>query len=175
MKNFREIVLLSYAGLCALQATAVEKEPAIVQAALAGDLKAVKAAIKRGDDLNAQRSPTDLFGIGGDGDTALMVSAERGEVALVKTLLDAGADPKAEAGWDQPHAGHSALSLALRNFPERPEQGKKIIRLLLDAGAPVNTITDGYWAMGRYDRHHVDRFIEVQNKFAIAERNHDLL
>jgi ankyrin repeat protein len=90
----------------------------VADAAMRGDLVAVRALIARRADVNAPQ---------GDGATALHWAVYRGRVDLVEALLKAGANQKA-ANRD----GSTPLWLASINGDAA------VIRPLLDAGADVN-------------------------------------
>jgi ankyrin repeat protein len=77
--------LLIAAGLGGLRAGA-DSDPAILRAVLQRDNAAVQQQLKAGADVNAAR---------GDGFTALHAAAMEGDVAIVQTLLVAGANAAA--------------------------------------------------------------------------------
>ncbi len=90
----------------------------VAEAAMRGDLAAVRALVARKADVNVPQ---------GDGATALHWAVYRGRPDLVEALLKAGANPKA-ANRD----GSTPLWLASINGDAA------VIRALLDAGADVN-------------------------------------
>src|SRR5688572_11316395 len=58
-------------------------EPAIVDVAISGDVKALRSLLRQGADLGAAQS---------DGMTALHWAVQRRDLAMTDALLDAGAD-----------------------------------------------------------------------------------
>ena len=70
------------AVVLALAGAAAHAEPAIVDAAMNGDLKALRALVKQSADVNAQQP---------DGMTALHWAVQRRDVAMIDALLAAGA------------------------------------------------------------------------------------
>ena len=98
---------------------------ALLLAAIAPDAPvadAVRALIKQGADVNAAQ---------GDGMTALHWAAEKGDVALAKVLVTAGARLTATTR----HGAYTPLHVAART-------GRgAAVAALLDAGADVNTVT----------------------------------
>lgn len=95
-----------------------DQEKDLLEAAAAGDLKAVKAALAAGVDVNASRS---------DGWTALHAAAERSRTAVMKQLVAAGADVNAR-GFLEVTPLHWA---AIRGPTEA-------VQVLVEAGADVN-------------------------------------
>ena len=75
------------------------------------------------------KTPAVVNGRGPEGSTPLMYAALYGDAALVKALLDAGADPNIRN-----HAGATALTWALDDVEK--------VRVLVDAGADVNATSD---------------------------------
>ena len=99
----------------------------LMRASMRGDLKAVRALLKRG----AKVDELHYAGI-----TALMIAAERGHLPVVKELLAAGADPDHTAMT--PHAGQiSALAWAVRSDSAGSDK-VEMVETLIDAGADVN-------------------------------------
>jgi ankyrin repeat protein len=101
---------------------AVPPESPVADAAMRGDVEAVRALLERGADVNAPQ---------GDGMTALHWAAELGEAALAAVLLDAGADPAASTRL----GAYTPLHLASR------EGHAGIVAALLEAGADVHAAT----------------------------------
>jgi ankyrin repeat protein len=95
----------------------------LVDAAKAGDVAAVRAAIQKKADVNATAS---------DGSTALHWAVHRDALEVVDLLLGAGADPKAANRY-----GVTPLSLAATNGNAR------IVERLLRGGADPNTSLPG--------------------------------
>src|SRR5262245_16102698 len=71
-------VVLAFAGAMA------QAEPAIVDAAMNGDLKTVRTLVRQGIDVNATQP---------DGMTALHWAVERRDLPMMNALLEAGARP----------------------------------------------------------------------------------
>ena len=76
-----------------------------------------------------RKAPAVVNGRGPEGSTLLMYAALYGSPALVKQLLEAGADPNVRN-----NAGATALTWAVDDVEK--------VRLLVDAGADVNAISD---------------------------------
>lgn len=116
----RGLVCLTVAwlGACAVLAA---QGPALVDAAKAGDLAAVRALLARGADPNAAAA---------DGATAVHWAAHRDDLALLNTLLAARARPDAHTRYKV-----APLTLAAQNG------SAALIARLLDAGADPNTIS----------------------------------
>lgn len=91
----------------------------VADAAMNGDLNAVKALIAGGADVNASQ---------GDGMTALHWAAENGQVEMVKTLLFAGAFPDAATR----NGGYTPLHLSAR------AGHSGAVESLLEGGANAN-------------------------------------
>ena len=101
---------------------ATRPDAPVADAAMRGDVDAVKALIKQGADVNAAQ---------GDGMTALHWAAEKGDAALAQVLVTAGASVAATTR----HGAHTALHVAATN-------GRgPVIKTLLAAGANVNVAT----------------------------------
>lgn len=115
-----DVVTLSFLETEA--APAVATADTLTDAAEAGDLEAVGAALDSGTDVDAR----DPFGR-----TALMRAAEAGEVEVLRLLIDAGADLQATSA-----DGRTALTIAAANAPT-----PQAPLLLLQAGADP-TIAD---------------------------------
>lgn len=106
---------LSVAGLLAAHA-----EPAIVDAAMKGDLKTVRSLARQADSLTAAHP---------DGMTALHWAVQRRDLPMTDLLLDAGADPTLAN-----RTGAKPLYLAAQNGDAA------IIARLLEAGEDANAI-----------------------------------
>ena len=98
-----------------------------------GDVEGVTRAISAGVDPSARNEP--------DGVSSLIAASSAGHVAIVRLLIDAGADvnytlpaPESGPGSNNAMAGASALHLVAFGSEEHEE----IVRLLLEAGANVN-------------------------------------
>ena len=92
------------------------------------DIRRIKSAINRGWNVNTRLS---------DGNTALHVAAANGNVEMVKLLLKNNASVNIKA----PNYGKTPLHEACEIYEGNPE----VVRLLLDAGAKVDTRDDrGY-------------------------------
>jgi uncharacterized protein len=105
--------------VCAAAAAAAQAEPAIVDAAMTGDLKTVRALIGQGD-VNATQP---------DGMTALHWAVERRDHAMIDVLLAAGAKHDITN-----RTGASPLYLAATNGDAAA------IARLLDAGEDANAV-----------------------------------
>jgi ankyrin repeat protein len=100
-------------------------DSAVADAAMKGDIEAVRALLKDGADVNAAQ---------GDGMTALHWAAEAGDIELVGMLLYAGANPQGVTRL----GGYTPLHLASKAGRARVVAG------LLEAGAdPVARTTTG--------------------------------
>ena len=97
----------------------------LIQAAMDGDLRGIKALIAAGADVNAKG--------GAGGTTALMYAVTRGRVDCVKALIAAGADVNAKS-----NRGQTAFMVASAN-PFRNDRNnaefENIIEALKAAGA----------------------------------------
>ncbi len=112
----------------------------VADAAMRGDLEAVRALVRAGADVNSSH---------GDGMTALHWAAERGDVALASLLLQAGArvDAGTRIGRYQPlhlavRQGHREVALALLQAVADPvarttNSGVTPLHLAAAAGDPV--------------------------------------
>jgi ankyrin repeat protein len=112
------VLLFVGAALAARPGPAAAAGADVADAAMRGDLEAVRALIARTADVNATQ---------GDGATALHWAVYRGRPDLVDVLLKAGANPKAVN-----RDGSTPLWLACING------NAAVIRALLDAGADAN-------------------------------------
>jgi ankyrin repeat protein len=108
-------------GMTAMLGAAVSPSP-VADAAMRGDLAAVRALIQEKADVNAAE---------GDGMTALHWAAERGDRDLAALVLNAGADPSAQTRIGH----HTPLHVAARSGQA------DIVRLLVGAKASVNALT----------------------------------
>ncbi len=165
----RVLVAIAVMALC-VGSRAFAADSPLVQAAAAGDLTAVRALLKQGQDVNAPGSDgatalhwvvraddlatTDLLLRAGArvavknalGITPLYIAAENGNTALLRRLLDAGADA---ATTDA--SGDTVLMAAVR------AGNADAVQLLLDRGAAVNSADPQFqhtalmWAVRRND------------------------
>lgn len=106
--------------LCAERAHGYQEED-LLQAAAAGNLEAVKAALAAGVDVNTSRR---------DGWTALHAAAERSRVEIVKQLIEAGANVNAQG-----FLGVTPLHWAAIRGPT------EAVVALIQAGAVINVET----------------------------------
>jgi uncharacterized protein len=97
-------------------------ESRVADAAMGGDVAAVRALLRGGADVNAAE---------GDGMTALHWAAEHGDQELAKVLLEAGANARAETRIGR----HTPLHVAAKGGHDR------VVRLLVDAKADVSALT----------------------------------
>ncbi|MEJ1930626.1 ankyrin repeat domain-containing protein [Nostoc sp. NIES-2111] len=99
-----------------------------IKAAMYGRLAEVQQAISNGIDVNA---------IGSNGQTALMYAAQFGQISVVQTLLDAGADPNILTDSDD---GLGEEMTALMQVAGSFFAGNRheVVRLLVQAGADIN-------------------------------------
>ncbi len=95
--------------------------------AVAGDIEEVKRAINIGIEIDE---------LGSGGYTALMAAAYYGHKKVVKTLLEAGANPNLLSDDDGLGMGMTALMLVAGSFFAHNRQA--IVKLLLSGGADVN-------------------------------------
>jgi len=109
------VVMLSLAG-------ATPPEAPVADAAMRGDVEAVRSLLQRGGDPNAAQ---------GDGMTALHWAAELGDAELAQVLVDAGAElePMTRLGSYRP------LHIAARNGHV------EVLRVLLEGGASPSVPT----------------------------------
>lgn len=103
--------------------SAAPREAPVADAAMRGDLEAVRALIAKGEDVGAAQ---------GDGMTALHWAADRGDVAMAEALLEAGA----RVGSITRRGSYTPLHVAARAGRGR------MIELLLAAGAEPNARTE---------------------------------
>src|SRR5687768_10021067 len=99
------------AVLCMAPLVAAAPESPVAEAAMRGELEAVRLLIKQKSDVNVARA---------DGMTALHWAARRGDVAMTQALIDAGAHVEAQTrlGAYTPlhvaaNGGHAAVVRAL--------------------------------------------------------------
>lgn len=114
--------------------THTEGETPLMAASRSGSVPAVKLLLSKGVDVNA----ADAF----QKETALMWAAGEGHLAVVDTLLNAGANPNLTAhittlsergrNADHPTGGFTALMWAARNGNE------EVVRRLVKGGADLN-------------------------------------
>ncbi len=95
---------------------------ALIAAAAADDIKAVRALIRSGADANAENAR---------GETALMMAAANGDTELVGALLGAGA-----------HAGTRDASGGTALMRAANDGNAEVVGALIKAGADVNAIDD---------------------------------
>lgn len=123
------VVGLLLAGGIAVVTRMSHSPRSLIAAAESGDLMAVREALAAGDDVNQIRSRTTGWQAGEPKrriETPLFIAARDGHTEIVRTLLQAGADPDIICT-----DGGTALIVAAGNRERRAE----IVRLLLDAGA----------------------------------------
>lgn len=111
-------------------------------------IKYIKMAIEHGFDEKKEKKLTKLVKTGVDinekdanGDTALVMAAEKGNEEVVKYLLKVGADVNAKNNYD---------ATALTNAAFMGQTG--VIKLLIEAGADINAknqsfLFEGYTAL----------------------------
>lgn len=116
----RGLVCFAAAWLCAYVVLGAQG-PALVEAAKAGDLAAVRSLLARGADPNAAAA---------DGTTAVHWAAHRDDLTLLNALLAARARPDARTRYQV-----APLTLAAQNG------SAALIARLLDAGADPNTVS----------------------------------
>lgn len=98
------------------------------EALVSGDIEAVRRYIAAGGDLEVRLN----VGRADGGQTPLHIAAGRGHVALVRMLLEAGADPNALST-----SGNTPLSRAICG----PDHGPQTVELLLAHGADPDLST----------------------------------
>lgn len=107
--------LICVAFTCSLLA---DDGGSLIDAAIAGDLPAIKMLLEKGSDVN---------GMGNDGSTALIYAAQNGRGAVVEALLKKGADV------NLPNNGGSTAT-GLASFMG----DTNIVKMLLEKGAKVD-------------------------------------
>ena len=118
-----------------------QKAETFIKAALFGDLARVQSAIKR--------KKVDINAIGSDGKTALMYAAREHRVAIVKALLEAGANPDLinDRENDGKGEGFSALMYVVDNRWQHDDYAV-LLKLLKKARANLNLQqSEGYTAL----------------------------
>src|SRR4029079_14843525 len=98
------------------------RTPVVAEAAMRGDIAAVRKAIQQGADVNIAQ---------GDGMNALHWAAEHGDSAMAELLLKA----KANVGATPRDAGYTPLHLASRRA------SASVVRALLKAGADAQAVS----------------------------------
>ena len=112
----------------------------------------VKALLARGADPNAQLRATRIQGSGGArvsmaGTTPLLAASTAADVALVRLLIEKGADPQLETEKGMtPLMGAAGLAHKM----DRPSQKEYddallVAKLLVEEGADVNTVGENGW------------------------------
>ena len=129
----------------------------LMRAAERGDLRTVRALLKRRADVNAK----DVFG-----GTALMSAASRGHLQVVKALLAAGADPNARGATF--HYGDFSVLIAALQTENR--DWLRIVDALIAAGAEVNP-TGGF---GRFPLVHAVERRSTEMVDALLARGADV-
>jgi uncharacterized protein len=121
----RRAPLVTVAGalLAAVMIAAVPVDSPVADAAMRGDLEAIRSLLRQGADVNAAQS---------DGMTALHWAADRGDREMTEVLVYAGADLEAGTRIGR----YRPLHLASRNGHS------EVVQALLGAGARVDAVTD---------------------------------
>ena len=124
MKSIRLFVTLII-GVFVLSA-AKDYKPTIsmVEAVNAGDKKAVAYYIKHGEDVNQKDK---------EGNTLLLIAADKGYTKIVESLIKAGADVNKDRNKWTP-----LLAAACKEYED-------IIEILIDAKADVNAESNDGW------------------------------
>jgi ankyrin repeat protein len=137
----KSVELLLKAG-AEVNATNVFGATALMAAAASGDLDTVKVLVRHGADLNAHSRGSEPTVIWGGGRSPLGWATFRGDLAMTKFLIGAGAEVNSPEGFG------SALSQAAWN------DQTKVAEFLLAHGADVrqkdfmNEFTPLHWAAG---------------------------
>ncbi len=100
----------------------------ILAAAGHGDLEGFRQLLGNGVSVNSANHL---------GYTPLMSAARSYRVEIVSVLLDAGADPRHTT-----NDGFTALHTAVGETPSLPEKQRDCVRLLVQAGAPLDAKTE---------------------------------
>jgi uncharacterized protein len=116
------------------------KNPALIDAIRRGQLSTVRQLLDRGASPEAVIGANDS-----EGQTALEVAADTGNVPMVRLLLDRGAEINAADGW----GGTAIVGASSAGFPE-------VVRLLIGRGADVNADDDGATSLGYAERRLAD-------------------
>jgi uncharacterized protein len=134
--SHRTVKLLLDRGADA-KATNVFGATTLMAAAAGGDKETVRVLLEHGADPNAQSVPSEAGFVFGGGRSPLMWAAFRGNEAVIKQLLAAGADVKA--------GGRLGTPLAQAAWADRTAAAQ----LLIKHGADVNQAgpADGYTAL----------------------------
>jgi ankyrin repeat protein len=99
-----------------------------IDAAMMGNIEAVKAAIEAGIDINA---------IGSNGETALMYAAHYVHIPVVQALIDAGAELDILSEEDGLGEGKTALMHVAESFFATGKRAE-VVKMLVEAGANIN-------------------------------------
>ncbi|MBD1930863.1 MULTISPECIES: ankyrin repeat domain-containing protein [Cyanophyceae] len=99
-----------------------------IDAAMMGNIEAVKAAIEAGIDINA---------IGSNGETALMYAAHYVHIPVVQALIDAGANLNILSEEDGLGEGETALMHLAGSFFATGKRAE-VVKILVEAGANIN-------------------------------------
>src|SRR5687767_11035898 len=147
----RRTRVTSLLTLMLLVAAAAAPDAPLADAAMRGDLEAVRALLKQGAEVNAAQ---------GDGMTALHWAAEQGSVEMARMLVFAGAEPDAVTRI----GGHTPLHVAA-------EAGSgPVVKVLLDAGADPRVTT----STGVSPLHFAALSGSVEAVSALADRGADV-
>jgi ankyrin repeat protein len=112
----------------------------------------VKALLERGADPNAQLRATRIQGSGGArvsmaGTTPLLAASTAADVALVRLLIEKGADP--QLGTDKgmtPLMGAAGLGHKMdRTSQKEYDNALVVVKLLVEEGVDVNTVGENGW------------------------------
>ena len=108
----------------------IRRDNAMIRAAWSGRIEEVRSRLADGANVNARYldGHAAMLDRGATDWTALLAASRRGDVEMVKTLLQAGADPEITRD------GRTSLWFATQ-LPATFPDGAVIIRLLKDAGA----------------------------------------
>jgi ankyrin repeat protein len=119
---------------------------ALMSAVASGDEKSARLLLKHGANVNAQPTPDEPGFVFGGGRSALMWAAFRGNLPMMKLLLEAGANPNEIGGMGTPlsHAAWSGQTAAARLLIER---GARV-----DQAGPRDGFTALHWATSTESR-----------------------